>query len=225
MCTQFFIYADKQVEQFYQANEYFKQEKFEDAVLEYEGLEKKGPVTWYNIGICYLKQENNLDAFIAFKRAEKMAQPSLLKQINKAINKISKKVPSVKEQEFLYYLRIYGSYLSLFWLQLAFLILWFLLFTSLFFKEKFSFYLRVIFLFFLLFVGSSLVAIWLMRTTHTGIVVTQESLYSGPNKEYHVIGKLHPFDQITLLDSKESWYKVKNSLVKGWVKEEAFKQV
>ena len=218
------LYADAQAEQFYRANELFQEQKYKDARMEYEALNTKGPVAWYNIGVCYSYEENNLESLVAFKRALKGADSTLLTEIFKGIDKAQGHNHPQKDllMRKLYY---YASYFSLFLLQISFLFLWFLLFLCWFFKKKTSRSLRIFLWLCVVWAASSTAAVWWLQTRNYVIIMKESNMYAGPNEEYHTVGKLEGGDQLILLDSKNSWYKVKNPSTVGWIKEEIAKHV
>ena len=221
------LYADAQAEQFYRANELFQEQKYKDARMEYEGLKTKGPVAWYNIGVCYGHEENPIESLVAFKRALKGADTKLLKEIFNGIDSARDYTFNSNPQrnKTMRKLHYYASYFSLFLLQISFLFLWFLLFLCWFFKKKTSRSLRIFLWLCVVWAASSTAAVWWLQTRNYVIIMKESNMYAGPNEEYHTVGKLEGGDQLILLDSKNSWYKVKNPSTVGWIKEEIAKQV
>jgi hypothetical protein len=227
LMNQFNLYADAQAEQFYRANELFQKKQYQEARQEYEGLKTKGPIAWYNIGVCYGHEENPIESLVAFKRALKGADTKLLKEIFNGIDSardytFNSNPPKNKTMRKLHY---YGSYFNLFWLQLLFLFSWFLLFLCWFYKKRTSRILRIFLGCCVIWSAFSTAAIWWLRSREYIIVMKKSPLYAGPNEEYHVVGNLEDAEQLTLLDSEKSWYKVKSPSTVGWVKEEIIKQV
>ena len=218
------LYADAQAEQFYRANKLFEEKQYKEARQEYEGLKTKGPLTWYNIGVCYGHEENAIESFVAFHKALKGADAKLLNEIYEGIDN-ARDYLTHEKYLVIRKLHYYGSYFSLFWLQILFLFFWFSLFFCWFYKKKTPRSLRLILGCLVIWSAVSLGAVWWVRSRNYVITLKEDKLYAGPNQEYHSVGDVKIAEQLTLLDFKNSWYKVKSSSAVGWVKEETVKQV
>ena len=221
------LYADAQAEQFFRGNKFFQEGDYEKALEEYEGLKTKGPIAWYNIGVCYGHKEQPIKALVNFKRALKGADSKLLDKVFNGIDSARDYIqnhnpPKDPWMRKMYY---YASFFNLFWLQFLFLLFWFCLFGAYVYRKKTSKTVRIILGCCVVWAAVSLGVSWWVKSRLYVIVTEQSQLYAGPNQEYHTVGSVEQAEQLTLLDSQDSWYKVKGPSVVGWLKEEMCEQV
>lgn len=220
------VHADAQAEQFYRANKLFQEQQYQDARSEYEGLVTKGSLIWYNIGVCFVYEENYVDALINFKKALKGAQYKILPQIFEGIDCAQSHLhTNPQKDETMRNLYKYTSFFSIFWAQMMFLFFWFLVCICWIYKNKTSRLLLLLVSVCVIWSSASLAAVSWLRSREYVIVVKKSNLFAGPHEEYHSVGNIDVAEQLILLDSKNSWYKVKSSSTVGWVKEEICKQV
>jgi uncharacterized protein YgiM (DUF1202 family) len=115
--------------------------------------------------------------------------------------------------------------IGLFWLQIFFLIAWFLL---LFFIKKYKH-------------GTKYKSLWLglslcltivtgvilglkyhSNSQRRGIIMKQAvSLFAGPDEQYHVVGALEKGAQVFVHEQRSSWCKVSHATGSGWLAHDA----
>jgi tetratricopeptide (TPR) repeat protein len=225
MITNHGLYAyEKSEALFAQANSYYKEGTFKDAVQVYKRITNKSAVVHYNLGNCFYKLENKGRALLHWRRAEKLwglfGRGDLLENIS-----------MLKGNNFtgglsgaLYEIRIFiGSYIrsfSIWLLQLCFLFLWILFFLyiriSVFGKRNWLF--TTLNIIFMVGIGFFLALRYNVEIRTNGVVVEKEApLLSGPNKTFQELGRLRSADELSIKGDSGEFFKVKAGTVTGWI--------
>lgn len=202
-------------ERFLRGHKLYQEDKKEQALQEYQAITKKGPVTWYNIGVCLYQEKNYKQALIAFKKAERGANITLLKTIAPLLVAIQDKLGIPKEPEWRIFMKQYAAHFSLFWLQVACIMTWLLVVILSYMCVR----KRVLSLLMLLFLltAASLGIVWWVSVSHYGIVTEHCFLFAGPNEEFHTTGQVGEAQEVIIQEEKKQWYKVKTAQQVGWI--------
>jgi hypothetical protein len=211
------LHAAREKEQFLRANKLFQENNVEQALEEYQEISDKGPILWYNIGVCHVRQKEYLEAFVAFRRAEVGANSKLFAQLVPAIAKIQKELSIAYDSGSLLFAKQCTAFFSLFWLQVLLLILWWTYAVLSWLTISLGRGLKFCLLILLLVTATLTVLIWWVHSRDTGIVIKESSLFIGPNTEFHTVGTVHPTDQVVIGQRAEQWYKIKSTQGSGWI--------
>ncbi len=222
----FYAYTRYEQEIFLQANKWYEQHDFNKARDLYESIEQKGPAVWYNMGLCLHKLNDNVQALICLKRAQKDATLDQFAKTDRSIGQLlartfDKGQPSTQSLASSFYTVIYTwiASSSLLMLQIFFLLFWYCFFFLLF-RYAYALWYKIVVwpLFFtsILF-GIGTCAKYKQEHYSYGIVTEQNvALLAGPDAQYHKLGQLDIIDQVEILEKRSQWYKVRNSSQVGW---------
>ena len=50
-----------------------------------------------------------------------------------------------------------------------------------------------------------------------GVIKRPVTVYAGPKADYSTIAQLRSFDEVTIEDKRDTWYKIRHFEIKGWV--------
>jgi len=154
-----------------------------------------------------------------FNRSELLDNISLLRA------KLAKKVPS--KNNFVVFLKRTKNYVvsllrsvSLFYLQIIFLILWIILFLYLRHLYKTKRKILIVILFFLVALfGTLLVFKYSLSCAKRGVVLKEEvALLSGPGNKFQKLGHLSLAAEVVIQERSDNFYKIKFYKQVGWVK-------
>ncbi len=219
------VHAAKEFEFFLAGNKQFQEKNFTQALQEYEAVSAKGPVVWYNIGVCHAHLENPVAALIAFRKAERGASSEVLSHGLKATHKIQELLGKPHDADLIIFMKKYTVYFSLFWLQLCFLLLWiggFVGYSFMLEQIKRFFFVWCLFLFLS---GTLVFAKWWVEARSLGIAKEKTSFFVGPNKGFHKAGELEPGDEVILAKEERGWYKVTLATSSGWAEDTVVERI
>lgn len=211
-------WAESNQEKFLRANLLYSQGAFDKALEKYS-LTPDNMAKWFNLGNCFYKLGYYAQAMALYKKALKLAESYKdYENINFNIEKTKEKLGK-NSSDFSYSLMQYVRLLPMIYLQVLFLFIWyitFLLFRKLINKKA---YLRLFCLMFVSLITLGLIIDrYVEQNKKTGIIISGDNLiYAGPDKNYHIIGKLNLSDEVYIKKQVSGWMQVSNSTVKGWV--------
>lgn len=218
-----FCYADRQQEDFLQAQHLANSKQYKEAIVLYDTLIKPGFLVFYNKGICYYQLHNYLEAYIAFKKAERFADKNNYRLVEKALDETAKMGGFEIQQSWKDTLYTSRYYVPLFVVQLFFILtlfftIWFLLYRSFSWKSFMLFMFCIVQGFYVGF-------LWYMQTRQVAIVVVPAAVYAGPGKEYQAYTSFSVGSLVNVDKKEKSWYKIKASQKTGWVEETAVNMI
>lgn len=224
LCAVFFIttivisvYAARERETFLKGNKLFHEGNVLESLKEYEEITKKGPILWYNIGVCKYQLNDFLGALIAFRKAERGATHGILQQILGALKKTQTKLEQSHDSENSILLKQYSSYFSLFWLQVLCILMWWICIVVTWYRARFKLIIVagvwILFLWVVLTASSA----WWVSFQSYGIITDDATLFIGTSSDFHKVGEVGKATQVILKKSSEGWYKVKASNITGWI--------
>ncbi len=218
----FFSFAAKNNQElFLQAVQLQQDKKYSEAIARYEQIHPKGRAVLYNMGLSYYALNQLPYALAYLERAQRNAPSHDYALIASHITAITKQLgkPAVASFWFTSLAR-WVSGISLLWLQLVWLLLWFFFWWRFNALQKNRRRLLLFTLWGILFAVCSVglfVKATLQRYTG-GVVIEKEVLLrAGPQKEYDVVGTLSSSDQVVVKKKVDNWYLVTAGAYKGWV--------
>lgn len=214
-------------ELFLQANQLYKQKDYSNALMLYNKISQKGSAVLCNIGNCYFHQDDYPQALVYWLRAQKIASFSEYNEIEKNKEIVFKKIGKQEPQSFLAsskaFLDTIASFIPLLLLQLLFLLIF--CGIALYHWKRSNRNKKIIshFLWCWLFLLGILLNIEYKKThTQYGIITHNNiSLFTGPHKDFSVVGPLGYTNQVVIQEQRDGWYKVKQGPLLGWVEAEA----
>lgn len=213
----FSLQPARELEQFLRGNKLFQEGKSAEALNEYQEITHKGPVLWYNIGMCHYQQQDFIKALVALKKAELGANAQLIKKIEPFIKEIQTKYNQPHQSESMRLLKCFASHLSLFWLlSLTVLLWWFIimLWNAVLLPH---YWVRFSLVTIWFFCSVTTGVVWWLSTEKIGIVTDEASLYVGPNEKFHKAGTVTKGQQVAIKKQHENWFKIKSTDASGWV--------
>lgn len=222
------------------ANAAYKQADYKKAISTYLELVSSGKVSaelYYNLGNAYLKDEQVGSAILYYERALRLnpSDGNIQKNLELAREEVATPITEVPE---FFILRIWKAFARIFspliWMIIQVLLallllcgiyLWRLVPDE---KQKMKGFLIMLFSFLILlvayFAGRS--ASYELSRKDAGIIMTNDSLRSGPDSRADEIEPLSSGVKVRVLDSIDEWYKV--SLVnkeQGWIRKSAIELI
>lgn len=212
-------------ELFLRANKHYKEHDYKKALEIYSSMPDKSSAVWYNSGNCLYHLGKYIDALVAFKRAQHGATHVQRKAIEYNIEQ-TRKALGVVDTPASYAQRLYEYFsykvvpISLLWLQLLFLFFFYGLVVCVYFiraSKKYS--IGVVLFGLLTLMSSALLAIkyndiWY---AHGIVVQKQGSIFVGPDKKYDASGAVTLADELSILEKRAEWYKIKKGKLLGWI--------
>lgn len=214
--------AGNEEELFLRGNKYYQQHDYDNALISYELLQAKGRAVLYNMGNCYYHKNDYPQALAYWTRAQSGAtnQELLTIERNKQhiLKKLGKSVTKTFMQKVIELLQSTTFYISLFCLQILFLLCWyFILFLA---CRRSRVKKRVVGLLciIILLVGATLRVEYNKQNTSSAIVTSQQAfVFAGPDKGFHSLCPLAYADTVVIKEKREGWYKIGYTGIIGWV--------
>lgn len=212
-------------EVFLKANDFFVKNKYQEALDLYKIIENKGPLTFYNIGICNFKLNNYFDAILNFERAKRGASFALHKDLNQKILFLQKKLG--KESNNKNYSSLLNAFFdftdsfSTFSFQVIFALFWFLLALGCIFLKKIKKSFRKIILLInviiILVSGCFLFAKYYFKSHPAALIKRNTAIFSGPNSGYYKLAEGKFAELVNVCGLNGDWRKIKYNGIIGWV--------
>lgn len=210
--------SESNQEKFLRANLLYNQGVFDKALEKYSSI-PDSMEKWFNLGNCFYKLGYYAQAMALYKKAAKLAYSYKdYENINFNIQKTKEKL-GTNGSDLNYSLMQYVRLLPMIYLQVFFLFIWyitFLLFRKLVNKKA---YLRLFCLILISLITLGLIIDrYVEQNKKMGIIISGDNLiYAGPDKNYHIIGKLNLSDEVYIKKQVSGWMQISNSTLKGWV--------
>ena len=222
-------------EDFFRANQAYKEGQYKEAVSGYKGLIRQGVVNgniYYNLGNAYFRMNRFGRAILNYERAHVLMprDADLNFNLRQALNRIKDVIPES------------GGYISMsfFWLKSltiteilwAFaginLLFWTFLFIRLFSRSEWTYYFMVTFLALWLIAGASFCLKWYMTAADDRAVIlkSEVDVLAGPDPEDTLLFKLHEGTIVHRERTEDGWKLIRISVKKrGWVKSNALELI
>lgn len=219
------IEAAREREQFLRGNKVYHEGDVQQALQEYQDITNKGPVLWYNSGVCHLKQNNLLLALVAFKRAQYKANPALFDTVTPVIMQLQTMLHQPHDSELLQFARQCAAYLSLFWLQLLLLVLWWTYTLVSWFTVALTRSIKTVLVLLMMVLSFLTGMVWWVQLRDTAVVMNESSLFVGPNKEFHTVGSVTPGTTVIIKERAGQWNKIATQGSIGWIEREQLEPI
>lgn len=212
------LYPAKQWEQFLRANQAFESGDIQLALQEYQEIPDKGPIVFYNIGLCHKQLNNPFDALVAFKQAEKQADLKLFNLVTAQIEQLENHFGKSHETTFFAYAKWCRAIFSLLLVQLIFLSSWWAFLVVLYWvKSTYKKFIQLFLLLLLLSSGSIGFCLLYLNHARNGVIKETASLFVGPDSSFNTLATLTQADQIKIHSLQDEWYKVQYNNKVGWI--------
>ncbi len=210
-------------EHFLRGNAYYKEKKYDKAFAEYDIISKKGRAILFNMGNCLFYMNDYPRALVYWSRAEIGATPReyaiILRNKEIAFKKLGISKKKDWRQNCAECAQSYVPFVSLFLLQILFLLcLWVCIFLM---QGKQTRSKKIIqwFLYFFLAVCAVILSVrYVYDNNQRAIVIKKEGkLLAGPDKNFQVVALVPYADEVKIKESREGWYKIQYADMIGWV--------
>ena len=217
------INAGNDEEFFLRGNQRYAHKNYDDAFNSYEMISKKGSAVLYNMGNCCFHKGDYAQALVYWSRAQvgATAQEYALIAQNKehVAHLLGKEGNASAQQKIVIFLQALLPYISLFLLQLMFLLCWYF---CLFLLRKQRIRLKKTIVscvsIAMMFFGSLLHVHYVQQKTQGAIVVKKDAqLLVGPDKGFQALCPLVYAHNVAVKERREGWYKIQYADMIGWV--------
>jgi len=223
MLVVFVTVAGTDEELFLRGNKYYEQKDYDNAFHSYDMISKKGRAVLYNIGNACFYKGDHAKALVYWSRAQIGSTPEEYNLIARNKEHVFTIVGKVSDQSLqltiIKLLQDSIPYISLFFLQLLFLLFWYMF---LFLARKKHIKIKKTILgglcFFMVFSGALLGIYYVNQYAQTGIVIKKDGqIFAAPNKNFQELCSLVYAHNVTIKETREGWYKIQYAGMIGWV--------
>ncbi|MBD3231602.1 SH3 domain-containing protein [Candidatus Dependentiae bacterium] len=207
-----------------QANELYKKGDFQAAYELYKKIPDPSAQVNYNLGNCAYKLKNYGCALLYWRRAENELGFLNKTEVLDNIALLKKHLSSQQSsQHFVSNLKNNLIFIirnvPLIVIQFLFLIVWIFLFIYIRYLYKKRHKILITFLFIIIAtLGALLVIKYNLENKIYGVVVSQKAiLFSGPSKNFPILGSISQASEVEIQKSSDGFYKIKFNKAFGWV--------
>lgn len=205
------VYASMEADEYYNKGDYLA------ALSLYQHIKHPSRSVYYAMGACSYHLGDDAQALAYWKKAERGASTQLLAAIDKGMEHLYMRAG--KTYQVSWYTRVLRrlAVIPLLFIQL-FILLSFLIqvsFRSYFMQHK-RLGMSIRFVMILGIISMSQISEQPIGSSRASAVVR-----AGPGGDYPIISELSLFDEVTIEDKNDTWYKIKHSKIKGWVEKNA----
>lgn len=218
--------AGNDEEFFLRGNKQYTQHNYDEAFKSYDMISKKSSAVLYNMGNSCFKKGDYAQALIYWSRAEIGATPQEYRKILHNKEYVASLIGKVDTSSLQYrmFVVLYSllPYLSLFFLQLLFLLCW-CLFIFLIAKTRIRFKKMILSCVSIIIImcGALLQVHHARQGMQEGIIVKKDAqLLVGPDKGFQKLCPLVYAHNVAVKEIREGWYKIQYADMIGWVEAE-----
>ncbi len=217
------LFAGNDEELFLRGNKEYKHKDYDAAFRSYDMMSKKGRAVLYNMGNCAFHKNDYAQALVYWSRAEVGATPQEYTIIARNKELVATIIGKQDDQSLWYtiitFLHVALPYASLFFLQIFFLLCWYLcMFLTRTKQMKIKKIVLSSLCFFMAISGAVLRVYYIRESVQSGIIVKKEAqLLVGPDKGLHALSPVVYASKVTVKEMREGWYKVRYADMIGWV--------
>lgn len=220
----FAIYAELDYQNFIKANNYYNEGKYQEAINLYETIKNKDSSVLFNLGNSYYKLTNYMEAIGYWKKFQKKTASvydfSLADHnISLALKKMNISIELNLYDKFCNYLIKYSLYFNVLYLQIIFLIFWYLIIFYnmglLNFKKNIVIFLFILeaIIFIFIYINYS------FHFTKTALIKNENTiLYAGPSEEYHELKTINKAQEVKIISQVADWFKIYYDHNSSWLK-------
>jgi tetratricopeptide (TPR) repeat protein len=223
VCAASVIFAGNDEEFFLRGNKYYATQEYDSALQAYNMIEKKGHAVLYNMGNCSFKKEDYPQALVYWSRAQAGANKHEynLIQYNKelALRKLGKQKEQSWQSRMIVFAQAQSLYLSLLFLQILFLVFWWVFILVMRKKQTGSAKVAQSIVCCCLAVFATLLSMhYVHENAYSAIIVKKEAkLFAGPDKNFAVLSPVAYADGVAVKETREGWHKIQYADKIGWV--------
>ncbi len=219
----FAAFAGNDEEYFLRGNKQYAQKDYESALHSYSMMNQKGRAVLYNMGNCAFQKADYSLALVYWSRAEVGATAQEYATINHNKQLALKKIGKSENVSFIHNMvRMIDAmlpYISLLFLQLLFLLCWYLFIFATRAENIAARKIIVSALCLAIICLSSGLAVHYNKSNVQNALVVKKNamLFSGPDKGFQSLSLLACADCVAVKETREGWYKVGYAGMIGWV--------
>ena len=199
-----------------------RQGEVADAVTFYQDMKEKNAAVWYNMANLAFEQKEYAKAHLYWLRAIKHADVPLFAA---AWHNMQQGDTEQGALETLWYWLLYiQKKMGILFLQLLFLLLWYLFW----YRNRFTGLVKTCAIVSMPLAVLLIGPIWAgyrLHIPYAMIVEQKASLYNGPNDSFYTVATLEPGALLRIEQQKETWYKVQHDGHQGWIAADAIELV
>ena len=222
-------------EVFFKANQAYKEERFREAIDDYNRLIQSGYENghiYYNLGNAHLRLNEIGEAILNYERARLFIprDPDLIYNLQYAHDRVQDAIP--ESQGFIVTAFFWLRSLSLGEVLWIFVVLnflfWAILFIRLFWRTEWTYYLFIVLLVFWTIAGVSFGLKWYqMETDNRAVILDKEvNILAGPDIRDTVLFKLHEGAVVHNERSEDGWYLISLPDGKrGWINAKSVRMI
>lgn len=210
---------------FLQGNKYFEEKDYEKAFVAYSMIDKKGAAVLYNMGNCLFHLDDYVQALVYWLRAEKYASGeqynNILRNKGLAFLKLGKQKKQCWWQQNTNFIVTQLPFFSYLFLQLLFLLCWWIFLWELHRKKK-----RLASILFSVLGLCMIIVLTVYNRSYGekenkgGLVVKKDAhIFAGPHKDFQIISSVEYADYVCIKEARIGWYKIEYDCTIGWVEE------
>jgi tetratricopeptide (TPR) repeat protein len=217
------LFAGNDEEFFLRGNNYYEKHDYDNALQAYDMISKKGRAVLYNMGNCLCQKGDYSQALVYWSRAEVGATPQECALIAGNKEYVLKKIGKSSDQSFVKKIKAFFNagipYFSLFFLQLFFLLCWYLFVFSADKKKSRVIKALLTCLFGMIMIIAAILGVYyIQRSTHGAIVTKKDALlFAGPDKGFHALSPVAYAETVIVKETRPGWHKIRYADIIGWV--------
>lgn len=208
---------------FKEANMFYQQGAYEDALNSYEKIEHKTAALFYNMGNAAYNKSDYMYAYLYWLRAQQHGNFRIFKVSGRNIALLAKQGLAQEQSPFFLWCWSFTKAAPLFLWQLIFLIIWSWL-SVMIAKGIISRRDLLISIFSLTMLASILLAGYSAAKTEA-MIINDAMMYNGPNNSYYQIGTLPKGKIVAVTKTKQDWINIIADGNAGWVSQEYVEQI
>ncbi len=221
LCCQLVALENMQ-ERFLQGHQAYEQGDYGEALEKYQSITNPGPAVWYNRGNCFFALKNKIEALACWRRAQKYMNPDIYTKAEQNIDVVKAQHTIEHSTRFFTSLSTWLSTVSmhgslLLW-QIIFLLFWSISILGFPFiiKRKHGISLIICSLALIL-LGAIPSIKYSKMTQKNALVKVDSSLFIGPDDRFSQCGSVKKLQEISVVEKKDTWYKVSQGTTLGWI--------
>ena len=208
-------------ELFLQANSFYKNQDYHQALDTYRVIKNKNGVVWYNMGNCSYKLEDAAQALMYWHVAECGAPCTVRDDCNHNKHVALLKAPQENKtplgEQVWEWCAYQSARVPFLWWQLSLIGLWFLLWYGIFYG-RWRLEILVVLLLCSAFCAVSVAVKYQESRYHHGCIIQKgDTLFAGPHEQYHAIGSCDDMAFVAIEQQTKNWCQIRYKKLLGWM--------
>lgn len=210
------IHAQDVSQIFTQANQQYENKNCAQALALYEQIPDKGAATWYNMGNCAYKLNDQIHALLYWKRAYKYGMSIIRNGVRQNIKLLS--IPYTSPS------RPFATTSPLLMQILFFCLFSIFLIVGYFLIQAKRWIFLAMSLSVLVSAGRITYEVY-SASAQALVMYDNSALRAGPGTEYHQIQTIPAGTTVTLLKQKNGWAQISVDTTKGWIENKQIEKI